>query len=468
MLPSTSTSSAPNTPQSRLRDLSQLTEGLRLATNETVNFGRALGTALDAGSKFSIARRGIEEIRALMKGTKGFTEAVVERFDHTKDLQQSLTVSTANRIQFFDEKKTAIKENATANPVADEIAQRGKLLVVARQQLDLNRQLAVQYSNASELMAKREDGTITTTEMARLKEYYAVRTKIVDLEREEQLLQKSVAQKAAADFQATLKPVNASGERRLTVGESFGAGLQQWASGTTSAADSVAAAIKTNMGAAVKGVGDGIYGWMRGTKSFGDSIRALRTSVFQSFINTIIQMGVQWLATQALIKTGLLTTHAVGEGLRKERMLNSATEATANTTANAPAATLASISTFGAAAVLGMVALAAAMAAFGGFASGGYTGDGGKYQPAGIVHRGEYVIPSEAVGRLGVPALDQLAFDRLSPGLGRAPAITAPKPQRTLVLVDSRETLDRLRRQPEWDNHIVDTVQRHRGAFMNA
>jgi hypothetical protein len=29
------------------------------------------------------------------------------------------------------------------------------------------------------------------------------------------------------------------------------------------------------------------------------------------------------------------------------------------------------------------------------FASGGYTGDGGKYEPAGIVHKGEYVIPRE-------------------------------------------------------------------------
>lgn len=31
------------------------------------------------------------------------------------------------------------------------------------------------------------------------------------------------------------------------------------------------------------------------------------------------------------------------------------------------------------------------------FATGGYTGDGGKYEPAGTVHRGEYVLPSEAV-----------------------------------------------------------------------
>ena len=33
----------------------------------------------------------------------------------------------------------------------------------------------------------------------------------------------------------------------------------------------------------------------------------------------------------------------------------------------------------------------------GAFADGGYTGQGGKYEPAGIVHKGEYVIPKEQV-----------------------------------------------------------------------
>lgn len=41
-------------------------------------------------------------------------------------------------------------------------------------------------------------------------------------------------------------------------------------------------------------------------------------------------------------------------------------------------------------------------------ANGGYTGDGGKYEPAGIVHRGEYVLNKEATSRLGVGALDRL------------------------------------------------------------
>ncbi|MDP8051058.1 tape measure protein [Pasteurella atlantica] len=44
------------------------------------------------------------------------------------------------------------------------------------------------------------------------------------------------------------------------------------------------------------------------------------------------------------------------------------------------------------------------------FATGGYTGDGGKYTPAGVVHRGEYVITKEATSRLGRGFLDQLNY----------------------------------------------------------
>ena len=40
-----------------------------------------------------------------------------------------------------------------------------------------------------------------------------------------------------------------------------------------------------------------------------------------------------------------------------------------------------------------------------GFAEGGYTGDGGKYQPAGVVHAGEFVMNKEATSRIGVGTL---------------------------------------------------------------
>ena len=43
-----------------------------------------------------------------------------------------------------------------------------------------------------------------------------------------------------------------------------------------------------------------------------------------------------------------------------------------------------------------------------GFASGGYTGAGSKYQPAGVVHAGEYVINAASTSKIGLGYLDML------------------------------------------------------------
>lgn len=63
-----------------------------------------------------------------------------------------------------------------------------------------------------------------------------------------------------------------------------------------------------------------------------------------------------------------------------------------------------------------------------GFAGGGYTGPGGKYEPAGIVHRGEYVMSKAAVERIGVGNLESMhrsALRGFADGgyVGAAPAV---------------------------------------------
>lgn len=55
-----------------------------------------------------------------------------------------------------------------------------------------------------------------------------------------------------------------------------------------------------------------------------------------------------------------------------------------------------------------IVGLATGVRGFLGFATGGYTGDGGKYEPAGVVHRGEYVINAESTKRVGLGLLNRL------------------------------------------------------------
>lgn len=65
-----------------------------------------------------------------------------------------------------------------------------------------------------------------------------------------------------------------------------------------------------------------------------------------------------------------------------------------------------------------------------GFADGGYTGDGGKHQPAGVVHRGEYVLSKEATRKAGVANLDALhsSLKGYAAGgyVGSAPSIHKP------------------------------------------
>lgn len=49
-----------------------------------------------------------------------------------------------------------------------------------------------------------------------------------------------------------------------------------------------------------------------------------------------------------------------------------------------------------------------ALIAMNGWDEGGFTGAGGKYEPAGIVHRGEYVVNAENTRRLGLSFLERL------------------------------------------------------------
>lgn len=62
-----------------------------------------------------------------------------------------------------------------------------------------------------------------------------------------------------------------------------------------------------------------------------------------------------------------------------------------------------------------------------GFATGGYTGDGGKYTPAGIVHKGEYVITKEATARLGRGFLDHINYGSVRRGFANGGGVGVPR-----------------------------------------
>jgi lambda family phage tail tape measure protein len=79
-----------------------------------------------------------------------------------------------------------------------------------------------------------------------------------------------------------------------------------------------------------------------------------------------------------------------------------------------------------------------------GFAGGGYTGAGGRNQPAGVVHRGEYVMSAGATSRIGIGNLDRMhnsakrgyAEGGFVGGKSRAAANDAPQQVAVRVFVD--------------------------------
>jgi hypothetical protein len=120
------------------------------------------------------------------------------------------------------------------------------------------------------------------------------------------------------------------------------------------------------------------------------------------------------IATASASETAALTA-AIATGL------SSSTLAITSAITGSTAAITAAIAASGAADATGD-AVSSAAAAFAGFDTGGYTGDVGVNEPAGVVHGKEFVISAPAVKRIGVRNLEALhAFGR---GGAARPALT--------------------------------------------
>lgn len=118
----------------------------------------------------------------------------------------------------------------------------------------------------------------------------------------------------------------------------------------------------------------------------------------EDVLRMLIKIGTQFLINAAIGKTaqGAATAASIAMG-------------TATAAAWAPAAAMVSLASFGAnsapamAGISSTAALTAGLSVLG-FSEGGYTGPGGKYEAAGIVHKGEGVLSQRDMAALGGPA----------------------------------------------------------------
>ena len=210
---------------------------------------------------------------------------------------------------------------------------------------------------------------------------------------------------------------------------------------------------------AVNSISHGITGLIEGTMTWGEALRSIANSILNEVISAIVQMGVRWLLTQAIMAIG-------GRSIMAAAMAASAPIAAAQALIWTPAAVMATIGTLGAAAVAapGFIGAAEAMSlGLAAFDTGGYTGPGGVREPAGIVHKGEYVFSQAAVNRIGVPVLD--AMHNNAAGASAAGAAGAAVSNKTNLAiyaqVDPNQIMDHLHKSDAHEAYVLDVMGRN-------
>ena len=218
--------------------------------------------------------------------------------------------------------------------------------------------------------------------------------------------------------------------------------------------------------AGIDTISSGLSGLLMKTQTLGQSLRG----IWNGFVENAVSAFSKMIAEYAVSKAAMF---AVDAAMAAKGLALSVAGAAKSMVAWIPAAIAAVIGSGWAGLALAAAGTVAVMAALGSFAEGGYTGAGGKYDAAGVVHRGEYVVPADVVSRMGVGYFDAIAAGAVtSPGMmapatdsGGGIASMAGGGSSSIIMVDdSRTSIRKAMESTEGKRHIVRTVrgQSHR------
>jgi len=254
----------------------------------------------------------------------------------------------------------------------------------------------------------------------------------------------------------------------LTMGEGMKAGVMNWADALGSRGQQVAAMLQNTIGTAVSGISQGITGWIMGTQKWADSLRQIGSSILQTVIQAIIQMGVQWVATQIMMAV-------VGKALVSSTTLALKPIAATQAAIWTPAATLATIASYGGAAaaapweIMSSIGLTEGITAgLSGAKEGGFF-PGQDDEVAGAFHGNEFIFSAPAVRKLGAQNLGALHSAALGSGASGSASGGSSKPLRFIhVYPPDAFSAKQLARDTQFENVIVDVMRRRRGEILES
>lgn len=220
--------------------------------------------------------------------------------------------------------------------------------------------------------------------------------------------------------------------------------------------------------AATASISNSIQGLIYGTMTWGAALANIGTGIVRSIIQSFSDMLASWIMTHVLMKGVLAGWSAIKAAfVAKDVAVSNAGEA-AKTPALVANATWASIGSWGLAVGIGLAAIAGVLAATGAFKEGGYTGDGNPNDFAGVVHRGEYVVPADAVDRIGVGTLEAISSgDSIATPVATSSGSPSPITLNMGVFDDPRRLSD-WARSNEGRFVLVDIMRQHAHEISNA
>lgn len=298
---------------------------------------------------------------------------------------------------------------AAENGILDQTVD--KYITLINQQKALNKAIAEKKltpEQASQFTANADpnmqgSGTWIAAQSNALTDYYAYIKGLRNSDRIDEETALQAKSKAAADYNqkvtaAFLEAANV----RLQAGngswaDGMLASLQKVQAGFTSFAAGTAQQFGQLFSSFTDGFANAIGRSIVYSENLKDGLHKAAQEGLAALISGLIKLGIQWLINAALGKSIAATSLAAGVAM-------SVAAATATATAWAPAAALVSLASYGAnsvpasAGILATTGVSQGVAALSlaGLQTGGYTGDKGISEPAGIVHGKEFVINADA------------------------------------------------------------------------
>jgi len=373
------------------------------------------------------------------------------------------------RLQFINE----AANSTSSDPLRTELQKRKELVALLEEQAAAQSELLeLRYSD---VIGLDENGEITAEQLVRLREKSELESKITATLNERDALAGRGPRAIVGIRERANVEDRSVNPNQLSIGEGFEAGALEFMTELQSRGEQVAGTIRDVLGSAVSSISDGIYSWVTGIGSARAAALAFGQTALRTVLDMIVKIGLQQIIN-ATIGKALAASNAAAA------VATAVPTAVALSTIWAAPATLATIASFGGAAAqapLSIIAAKTSVLAAGatGFSDGGYTGDGGRLQPAGIVHKGEFVFSAPSVRALGLERLENL--HRSSRGYADGGLVTAGGPapissrssgssaSRPIILVDSERTANRIARNSPAEADVIRILVENRDLVMS-